>query len=162
MKVGLIVDQAGLESSHGGDGLKGRARSKGLDAAIVHRPARIVANLVPHRTADAGGESIQIEGRPADHGEHLTGAGIKRHHRPHTVFKRQFGDRLQIEVETQLQALARLGWLVLVHRVSKRAQIVDHPLALAIDAHQNVVVFALDASLADDVALRVLGEFRLV
>ena len=60
----------------------------------------------------------------------------------------QFGHRLQVQVDGELQILAGNRRLVL-QRLPHLAAIVHHHLALPVHAHQRVVVLALDAELAD-------------
>ena len=43
-----------------------------------------------------------------------------------------------------------------------RLDVIHHHAPLAVDAHQNVVILPLQAALAHDLALRVLGEFRRI
>ncbi len=107
---------------------------------------------------DTAEEAVGIVRRPADHGEHLAVAGIERHHRAAAAIHRQFGDRLQIQIEGQLQVFAGHRFLD-AEQLPLAAAVVHQHLALAVDSTQRVVVLPLDAVLADHVARVVPGEF---
>ena len=110
---------------------------------------------------DAPGEFVEVERRPADHGEHLAGTRIERHHGAVAAIHGELGDGLQIQIDGELQILAGRGGLGLEHRAHLPA-VVHHHLALAVHARQRVVVLPLNAELADGGAGIVFGELRQV
>ncbi len=74
---------------------------------------------------------------------------------------RQFGNRLQIQIDGKLQILSGNGFLVIQH-VALVAETVHFHAFLAVDAHQLIVVLALDAVFADDVSLVEARQLRRV
>ena len=80
---------------------------------------------------------------------------------PRRFSMRQLGDCLQIQVDGELQILSGNGFLVVQH-VALVAETVHFHALLAVHAHQLIVVLALDAVLADDVALVEAGELGRV
>ena len=157
-----VVDGAGFQAGQRHDRLERRARRLlRLNGAVQQRVVRVVGDFLPVLGLDADGEFVGIEGRPADHGQHLAGARIERHHRAVLAVHGQLGHGLQIQIDGELQILAGHGRLVLQH-LAHLAAIVHHHLALAVHAHQRVVVLALDAELADHGPGIVLGELRIV
>ncbi len=75
---------------------------------------------------------------------------------PCLPFHRKLGDGLQIQIERQLQPLPGFGFLGPDY-LALIAAAIHHHLALAVHAHQHVVVLALDAELPDHVARMVVG-----
>ena len=118
-------------------------------------------NSFQYSLRDVRRERVGIEGRAADHRQHFAGARIERHHRAALAFERQFRDRLQIQIERQLQVVAGRGLGALEH-FALAAGTIHHHAALAVDAHQHVVILALEAGFADDVALRIFRELGSV
>ena len=106
---------------------------------------------------DSSGEPVRIVCGPAHHSEYFAGARIERNNRAAAVFHRQFGDSLQIQVDGELQILAR-DRLLIADDLPLLAAVIDHHLPLPVDAHQLLVVLPLDSLLADDVALLVVDE----
>ncbi len=163
----VVVDGAGLQSRQQHDRLeRGPGRLLRLNRAIHQRMRRVIHQIVPVLGSDAAGEQIGIEGRAAHHGEHFAIARIERHHGAAAILHGQFGYGLQVEIDGQLQGLAGDRFLVVAQHAAFISEAVHFDAPLAVHAHQDVVVLALDAVLADDVALmeaRELGrvEFRL-
>src|SRR5579872_95951 len=121
----------------------------------------IVDQVAPVLRPDAGGEKIGVIGRMAHHGEHLAVPRIEHHHRAALVLHRQFGHYLKIEVDRKLQVFTGYGGLVFEDLVLV-AEVVDSYATLAVNAHQGIVVLALDAVFADQRSLVVLREFGRV
>ena len=107
---------------------------------------------------DVHGELVGIEGGPAHHGQHLAGARIERHHRAVLPVHGQFGDRLQVQVDGELQVLAREPPALFFELLAHLPAIIHHHVLLAVHAHQRVVVLPLDAEFADHRAGFELGE----
>src|SRR5687768_3584180 len=94
------IYSAGFERRESHDRLEGRAgRKAGLNGAVQKRILPVLDQRAPVLRTNAAGEHIGVEGRPADHGEHLTRTRIERHYRAVLTFHRQFSDHLKIEIE---------------------------------------------------------------
>ena len=132
-----------------------------LNGAVQQRMVGIIGDLFPILRLDAHRKLIGIEGGPADHGQHLAGARIERHHGPVAAIHGQLGHGLQIQVDRELNVFAGNGRLV-ADNLPYLAAIVHHHLPLAVHAHERIVVLALDAEFADHIALTVFGELGRV
>ena len=154
----LIVDRAGFQARDRHERLEGGSRRVlRLNGAIQQRMVRIIGDFPPVGRLDAHREFVGIERGPADHRQHFAGARIHGHYRAVLAFHGQFGDGLQVQIERELQVFPGNGFLVGQY-LAGLAAIIHHHLPLAVHAHQRVVVLALDAELADHVALTVFRE----
>ena len=135
----LVVDASGFQAGQRDERLEGRTRRLlRLNRLVQQRMVGIVGNLLPVLGLDPDRELVRVEGRPADHRQHLAGPRIERHHgavlRP--VSWAQFGHHLQVQVDRELQVLPgnrRLGPEHLPHLPA----IVHHHLALPVHARQR-------------------------
>ncbi len=76
----IRIDGAGFESRQRNDGLERRSRRQlRLDRPVEQRPLRVFDQRPPVAAADASGKLVRVEGRAADHGEHLAVSRIERH-----------------------------------------------------------------------------------
>ena len=95
-----------------------------------------------------------------DHGQNLAIARVHRHHRAVGVAQRQLGRALQVDVDGQLQILARNG--VLRPQVAHLAPVAVHNhIARSVLAAQQLVVGLLHARLAHHVA-RLVGRIARI
>ena len=118
----------------------------------------IIVDLVPLLRTHVAGEIAGIEGGAADHGQNFAIARVLRDDGSLAAFHGELGDGLQIQIEGGLEVLAGGGLLVL-QRFPGAAARIDQDALLPVDAHQDVVVLALESGFADALALRILGEF---
>ena len=89
-------------------GLDGRARWIGApQRAIEHRLVRRFVEEVPVRGVDAVDEKIGIEARLGHEREDVAGRGLDRHQRATPVAKRGLGGLLQLDIQRELQVVAR-------------------------------------------------------
>ena len=157
-----VVDGAGFESGQGDDRLEGGAgRELGLDGAVQQGIVGVAGDFLPVGGLDADGEFVGVEAGAGGHGEDLAVVRIEGDDRAAAAFQREFGDHLEIEVDGELEVFAG-GGVLDAEDLALAAAVVDDGLAFAIDAHQDVVVLLLDAGLADDLALVVLGVLGVV
>src|SRR5438552_3338115 len=70
---------------------------------------QVVDDALPVRGLDAHGKLVGVKNGPAHHGQDFSGAWIESHHGALAAFHRQFGHGLQIQVDRELQILARDG-----------------------------------------------------
>ena len=73
-----------------------------------------------------------------------------------------FGCNLQINVNGELQLLARLGRFFLKGLTNFAAMAIDQNLSRAILAHKDAVVFELDTRFADHISRVIKLKLRLV
>jgi len=132
-----------------------------LDGAIHQRMSGIIHQVFPVFRADAAGKQVGIERGTAHHGEHFAGSGVESNHGAAAVFQGQLSHRLQIQIDGQLQVLARDGFLV-IQDVALVAEAIHFHAALPVHAHQLIVVLAFNAVFSDDIALVEPGEFGRV
>ena len=161
----LVVDRARLKTRYGHDGLEGGpGRILRLNGAIQERMIGVIGDFPPVGRLDALRKLVGVETGSADHRQDLPGARVHGDNRAILAFHGELGDGLQIEIEGQLQVFARNGFFV-GERFVGLAAVIHHHLALAIHAHQGVIVLALDAELADHGALailRVVGRIQFL
>src|SRR5579871_96424 len=154
----LIIDGATFQPGQPGKWLEGGTGSLlRLYGSIEHRMIGVVGDFLPIFGLDADSELIGVEGGAANHGQHVAIARIERHHRAVAAIHGELGDGLKVKVDGKLDVVTFYGRLV-AQNLAHLAAIIDDHLPLAIDTHEAVVVFPLDAKLADDIALVVLGE----
>ncbi len=164
---GVFVDAAALEARQRDDRFeRGAGRPLGLNGTIEQRIARIAGYLLPVLRFDPDGELVRIEVGARRHGQNLSVLRIERDNgaaRMRELGKafvhRQFRHHLKIEVNRELQVLARLRFFD-AEDLTLFAAVIDDRLALAVDAHQDVVVLLFDAGFTDDLALVVFRVFR--
>src|SRR5215475_9202526 len=154
-------DRALAQRGDRGQQLPGRTRREpALNDAVVERLVRVfvqLANLfLALRRLGALREDVRIEGRTADHRQYFT--VVRVHHRDRPASRRhrvglRFGGLQNVQVERRVQVAARnrLDAFDLPIGLNAATAVYEHA-ALAVFARQDVVVFALDAEFADDVA----------
>ena len=141
--------QAHFQPAQRHEGLhRGTGRVHPAQRAVEQRLVRRAGQRVVVGMADAVHEQVGIEGRLADHRQHLTVARIDRHRRTRLAAERLFGGLLDARVDTQVEILA-----------GRRRMRLQHALGAAIGVHldqlvtrravQHVLVGALDAGAAD-------------
>ena len=115
---------------------------------------------VPLVAADAHRKRIGIERRTAHHRQNFSGARIHGDNRARLAFQRLLGGDLQIEINRELELLAR-NRRNIAQRADFLAAAVHQHLARAVLAHQNIVVVLLDSRHANHVARVVELPLRL-
>src|SRR5262249_28304209 len=96
-------------------------------------------------------EIVGVGSGAADHGQDFTAARIESDHGPGTLPEGLFSDLLQIHVNAELDLLAWDG-ILLCEVIDFLADGIDDDAAHAVAAHQDVVVLALQAEFANNVA----------
>src|SRR5262245_28760118 len=154
------LDRALTQRGYRGQQLPGRTRHElALNYAVVERLVGVFVQLtnllLSLRSLGALREDVRIERRTADHRQYF--AVVRVHHRDRPASRRhrvglRFGDFLNVQVERRVQVTPRnrIDAFDLTLGLNAAAAVYEHA-ALAILAHQDVVVLALDAEFADDV-----------
>ena len=140
--------------------LEGRPRRvPPLQRAVVQRTKPVAVEPPPGLAVDAAGEYVRVVGGSADEGEDLARTGIQEHRRTVEpgVAERVLRRLLQIVVEGELN-LPTLAGQPFVEHPDLPPDVVDDDPPRAVEAHQQSVVDALDAGLADDRAAAQVPE----
>ena len=148
----LRRDQSLFERPRRDHDLEGRSRLiASLYRAVLKRPQLVGIELLPGGAIDAGRKIIRIECRKARQRQHFTGLRLEHHGRSPIAIgaERILRSLLHRVVDRQLDAAALLRRHFL-ELADFAAHAVDHDAARAVFAHQQLVVDALDAELADD------------
>src|SRR5690349_13594698 len=96
-------------------------------------------------------KSIGIEGWAADHRQNLASTRIHGNYCTVLVPERFFGCNLQIDINGELELLARFCRLLFQRLADFPPMTVDQHLPRAVLAHQKIVVFEFYPGLADNV-----------
>jgi hypothetical protein len=150
------IDLAGLEPGEHAHHLERRARRVGaLGGAVQQRECAVGVELLPAVEGDAARELVGVELGLGDHGEHAAVARVQ-HHRGAAIDlgHRHLERALDGEVERERDVTSRhrqpgRSFLERGHALAHGVH--DHELG-AVDAAQHVLVAALHAGLADQVA----------
>ena len=157
-----VLRDAFLKPGDGHEYLEGRAGCElGLDGAVEKRVVGVGDQLGPIAAVDADREGVGIVAGMRDHGQNLAVTRVHRHHRAIAVAQRHLGRALNVDVDGQLQVLARSG--VLRAQVAYLAAVAVHNnVARAVLAAQQCVVGLFDPGLAHHVAGHVVSVPRIV
>ena len=159
-------ERAGLQRRHRHRRLEGGAgRIDAGDGLVDQRGALVGGPFRPLRLADAGIEQARIEGRRADHRQHLAVARIHHHRAGGLVADPGQHRLLQAEIDGQPDGGALLP-LAAVELAHHPADGIDFHLHRARRAAQHGVMELLDAGAADTHAgqrqIRIGGDVALV
>ena len=159
-------DDIFLQCGSARDDLEGRSwRVLARDRLVVHRMIRVLVDNLPILRRYAVDEEVRIEGRTAHESEHLARLRIHDDRRRRVgadggklLIDGAFGGDLdrRIDREDEVVARDRLFRAEVVHGLARN---IDLDLPAAVRAAHRLVVDALQAKLADDVAR--LVAFRL-
>ena len=128
---------------------------------MIQRAVQVAVEPPPRLAVDAAGEDVRVVGGAADEGEDLARTGIQEHRRTVEtgVAERLLRRFLQIVVEGELK-LPALERQPLVEDPDLAADVVDDDPPRAVAAHEEPVVGAFEAGLADDRAAAQALELR--
>ena len=148
----IFRDGFRFEHGRGGDDFEDRAGSQlRLNGAIEQRGFRVGIQRGPFLRIDADGEIVGIEVGWLTMRENFAGARIQRDGGAFFAGEVGFGDGLQVVVDGRLNGLAGNGFDV-VEGADHFADAIDDDAAHAVRAFERVVILALKAGFADDVA----------
>ena len=157
-----VLRDAFFETGERHDDLEGGARGElGLDGLVHQRVLGIGEVLVPLIARNAHRELVGIEGGSADEREDFAGVRVNGDHGAVAVAECVLRGALDIEVDGELEALARLGGLG-ADLADFAAMTVDNHVLGAVFAAQDGVVRGLDAGAAHDVAGFIHGVVGIV
>ncbi len=138
-----------FERRHGDGNLERRAgRVPPLQGAVLHRFQLAVAQRLPLRRFDTTGELVRVEGGQARERQHFARTRIEDDRGAVEAVVREslFGRPLDVGVDRQLDAPA-LDRAIDARLIHLAAAAVDEDQAVAVLAHQQLVVRLLDARL---------------
>src|ERR1041385_5048740 len=122
-----------------------------LNGFVQQWRIRIFRQLFPFFGGDAHGKIVRIESWPAHHGQYFPIARVHGDDCTVLAFQCLLCRLLHIQIDSEIQLMARHSRYVGVSGTSNfLASAVDQHAAGPVLAHQKIVVFQLNAGLADD------------
>jgi hypothetical protein len=159
---GHVLSNAFLKAGKGHDDFESRTRGELRLNGFVHQGVVGIGDvLVPFVTADAHREGIGIECGTTDEGQHFSGVGIDSDHGAIAVAQSVFGGALDVEIDSEAEALSRFSGLG-AEAANLAAMAIHDDVFGAVLAAQDAIVRGFNSGTADDVAGLIHGVTRVV